>query len=136
MRLALVAAVFVWALGAADLRAQLVPISQCNAAIPCNIPTAFVPAGVAGLTPSGRAAGGNTLVGAQFNPAEGFKPEVVTREIAEDPTDRAARIFFKHNPSFAMPRTEKSPTDLPAAAAPPAQPAPRTQPGPTPPTKK
>ena len=118
MRLALIAA-FVGALmlAAADARAQLVPISECNAAIPCNIPKGLRPADAAALAPNGRAAGPNTAVSARLNPAEGFKPEVVTREIAEDPSDRAARIWIKKNPGFAMPRTAPTPAPTPAATA-------------------
>jgi hypothetical protein len=121
-KVALLAAVFVGALlmAAAEARAQLVPISQCGSAIPCNIPTGLRPADAAALSPNGRPSGGNALIGMQLNPAEGFKPEIVTREIAEDPSDRAARIFVKRNPGFAMPRTEKAPAPQPAAQTAPA----------------
>jgi len=114
MRLALIAAFVGTLMGhATDVRAQLVPISECNAAIPCSIPKGLRPADAAALAPNGRAAGPNTAVGARLNPAEGFKPEIITREIAEDPSDRAARIFIKRNPGFAMPRTAPTPVPTP-----------------------
>ena len=109
-RTALIAA-FVGALMlvVAEARAQLVPISECGSAIPCNIPKGLRPADAAALAPNGRPSGSNTAIGVQLNPAEGFKPEIMTRSIAEDPSDRAARIFVKNNPSFAMPRTAPAP---------------------------
>ena len=121
MRRTALLAAFVGALlgAAADAVAQLAPISECGSAIPCNIPKGLRPADAAALSPQGRVGNGNAVVGAQFVPAEGFKPEVVTRSIAEDPSERAARIFFRRNPGFAMPRTEKekAPEKTPEAAA-------------------
>jgi hypothetical protein len=108
MRRTALLAAFVGALmlAAAEAHAQLVPLSDCGSAIPCNIPKGLRPADAAALSPYSRVGNGNALVGVQLVPAEGFKPEVVTRSIAEDPSERAARIFFKRNPGFAMPRTE------------------------------
>ncbi|HEY2797714.1 MAG TPA: hypothetical protein VGK26_07480 [Thermoanaerobaculia bacterium] len=116
MRRTALLAAFVWGLLMAvpDARAQLVPLSECGSAIPCNIPKGLRPADAAALSPYGRVGNGNALVGVELNPADGFKPEVMTRSIAEDPSDRAARIFLKNNPGFAMPRT--APTPAPAAA--------------------
>ncbi len=108
MRLALAA--LVWALGVADAGAQLVPLSQCGSALPCSIPTGLRPADAAALSPYGRVGNGNTLVGVEVAGPEGFKPEVMTRGPAEDPSDRAARIFLKRNPGFAMPRTAPAPS--------------------------
>jgi hypothetical protein len=124
MRSTVLLAAFVWALlgAAGEANAQLVPLSECGSAIPCNIPKGLRPADAAALSPYGRVGNGNALVGVQINPAEGFKPEVVTRSIAEDPSERAARIFFKRNPGFAMPRTapekDKSSSKTPDAAPP------------------
>jgi hypothetical protein len=98
-------------LAAADARAQLVPISECGAAIPCNIPKGLRPADAAALAPNGRPSGPSTAVGVKMIPAEGFKPEPVTRAIAEDPSERAARIFYRRNPGFAMPRTAPTPSE-------------------------
>jgi hypothetical protein len=111
MRRSALLAAFVGALlmVVADARAQLVPLSECGSAIPCNIPKGLRPADAAALSPQGRVGNGNALVGAQFVPAEGFKPELVTRSVAEDASDRAARIFIKNNPGFAMPRTAPTP---------------------------
>ncbi len=125
MRLALAA--LVWALGVADAGAQLVPLSQCGSALPCSIPTGLRPADAAALSPYGRVGNGNALLGVEVAGPEGFKPEVVTRGVAEDPSDRAARIFLKRNPGFAMPRTAQTPSPAgpPAptssSAVPPAQ---------------
>jgi|GEM_PF-3011214 hypothetical protein len=102
---------------ATEVHAQLVPLSECGSAIPCNIPKGLRPADAAALSPYSRVGNGNALVGVQLVPAEGFKPEVVTRSIAEDPSERAARIFFKRNPGFAMPRTAPTPSE-PASTAP------------------
>jgi hypothetical protein len=110
MRLALAA--LVGALGVADAGAQLVPLSQCGSALPCSIPTGLRPADAAALSPYGRVGNGNALVGVEVAGPEGFKPEVVTRGVAEDPSDRAARIFLKRNPGFAMPRTAQTPSGV------------------------
>jgi hypothetical protein len=98
-------------LATADARAQLVPISECGSAIPCNIPKGLRPADAAALSPNGRPSGSNAAVGVRVIPAEGFKPEPVTRAIAEDPSERAARIFYRRNPGFAMPRTAPTPSE-------------------------
>ena len=120
MRRTALLAAFVGALmlAAADARAQLVPISECGAAIPCNIPKGLRPADAAALSPNGRPSGSNTAVGVRVVPAEGFKPEPVTRSVAEDPSERAARIFYRRNPGFAMPHDEKEKARKPEAAAP------------------
>jgi len=116
MRRTALLAAFVGALMlvATEVHAQLVPLSECGSAIPCNIPKGLRPADAAALAPNGRPSCSNAAVGVQLNPAEGFKPELVTRSIAEDPSERAARIFLKRNPGFAMPRTAQPPSE-PAA---------------------
>jgi len=125
MRRTALFAAFVWALmlAAANARAQLVPLSECGSAIPCNIPKGIRPADAAALSPYSRVGNGNAVVGVQMNPAEGFKPEVMTRSIAEDPSDRAARIFLKRNPGFAMPRTAQTPPEPAVTAPTPSEPA-------------
>jgi hypothetical protein len=109
MRLVWLAALL-WALGVVDADAQLVPLSQCGSAIPCSIPTGLRPADAAALSPYGRVGNGNALVGVEVVGPEGIKPEVVTRGVAEDASGRAARIFLKRNPGFAMPRTAPTPS--------------------------
>ena len=95
---------------ASGARAQLVPLSQCGAAIPCSIPSGLRPADAAALSPYGRVGPGNSAISVSAGIEEGLKPRVVTRAIAEDPSERAARLFVKHNPSLAA----RTPTPTPA----------------------
>ena len=94
---------------AAGAAGQLVPLSQCGSAIPCSIPTGLRPADAAALAPNGRAAGGNTLVSVSAQIDEGLKPRVVTRGVADDASELAARIFVKRNPGIVR----RTPTPTP-----------------------
>lgn len=96
-------------------RAQLVPLSQCGSALPCSIPVGLRPPDAAAVSPFGRAGAGNTLISVSAAIDEGLKPSLVKREIAEDPADRAARLFIKRNPFFSAPKTKPTPTPAPSA---------------------
>ena len=106
MRLALAA--LVWALAVADAGAQLVPLSQCGSALPCSLPIGLRPAAAAALSPYGRVGNGNSLIGVEVAGPEGFKPEVMTRGVAEDPSDRPARILLKHNTEYKIKRKKQT----------------------------
>jgi hypothetical protein len=86
---------------ASGARSQLVPLSQCGAAIPCSIPSGLRPADAAALSPYGRVGPGNSAIAVSAGIEEGLKPRVVTRAIAEDPSERAARLFVKRNPHLS-----------------------------------
>jgi hypothetical protein len=60
----------------------------------------------------------NSAIAVSAGIEEGLRPKLVTRAVAEDPSERAARLFVKHNPALAA-RTP-TPTPLPTA-----KPAPR-----------
>jgi hypothetical protein len=98
-RLVLLAALG-WAGLASSGAAQLVPLSQCGAAIPCSIPVGLRPADAAAVSPYGRVGNGNTLMTVSAGVDESFSPRVVTRGVAEDPSERAARLFVKRNPAL------------------------------------
>ena len=96
------------------VRAQLVPLSQCGAAIPCSIPSGLRPADAAALSPYGRVGPGNSAISVSAGIEEGLKPRVVTRAVAEDPTERAARLFVKRNPFLSA----RTPTPTPGSRQP------------------
>jgi hypothetical protein len=87
-------------LAASDAFAQLVPLSQCGAAIPCSIPTGLRPADAAALSPYGRVGNGNTLMTVSAQVDEAIRPRLITRGVAEDASERAARLFVKRNPGL------------------------------------
>jgi hypothetical protein len=102
-----------FALAAAAL-AQLVPITRCNAAIPCNIPFGLRPADAATWTPDarqGQGAGISVSAGIE----EGLKPRVDTRPVPEDASERAARIFLRKNPPPTTPTRTGTPAPAPTA---------------------
>lgn len=77
--------------------AQIVPLSRCNAALPCSIPFGLRPANATTFSPYTRA--GNAAVSVSAGVEEGLKPKIDQRPpISEDPAERAARIFVKRNP--------------------------------------
>jgi hypothetical protein len=116
-------AVLAWVGLTSAAAAQLVPLSQCGSALPCSIPVGLRPADAAAVSPYGRIGNSNTLVGIEVLGGEGLKPELVTRSIASDPSDLAARIFVKNNPSFAMKPTPKPAGPQTAAPSPEKRPA-------------
>ena len=99
---------------ASGLGAQLVPLSQCGAAIPCSIPYGLRPADAAALSPYGRVGPSNSAIAVSAGIEEGLKPRVVTRAVAEDPSERAARLFVKRNPFLSA----RTPTPTPRPASP------------------
>jgi len=105
------AAAIVLAACAASSRAQLVPITRCNGAIPCSIPIGIRPADAAAWTPGAKTGQGNTAVSVSVD--ERLKPHIDTPHVSEDPTDRAARIFMKRNP-LPTPRPSPKPTPKPS----------------------
>jgi hypothetical protein len=99
----------VWVGFASVTHAQLVPLSQCGAAIPCSIPVGLRPADAAAVSPYARAGQGNTLISVEAAIEDGLKPKVITRAVAEDPSERAARLFVKRNPTLIMPTRTPTP---------------------------
>ncbi|HEX4439851.1 MAG TPA: hypothetical protein VH854_07250 [Thermoanaerobaculia bacterium] len=91
-------------------RGQLVPITRCQAAIPCSIPYGLRPADAAAWTPGARIGQGNTAISVRVD--ERLKPEVQAPNVSEDPTERAARIFMRKNP-LPTPKPTSKPTPAP-----------------------
>jgi hypothetical protein len=75
-----------------------VPLTRCNAAIPCSIPFGLRPADAVTLSPYARTGAGNAAFSVSAGVEEGLKPRVDTPPVSEDPSDRAARLFVKRNP--------------------------------------
>lgn len=111
IRRTLAAAVLSLSLTAAA-RAQLVPITRCNAAIPCSIPTGLRPADAAAWTPGAKTGQGNTGISVSMD--ERLKPKVDAppSPVSEDPTDRAARVFVKRHPLATSPKATPKPTPV------------------------
>ncbi len=89
--------------------AQVVPLARCAAAIPCSIPFGLRPASSVELSPYARPEQSNVALSVSAGVEEGLKPRLVTRAIAEDPTERAARIFVRRNPLAGSPRPTPTP---------------------------
>jgi len=104
------AAAFLLSALASAASAQLVPVTQCNAAIPCSIPMGLRPADAAAWTPGAKVGQGNAVMSMSAGIEEGLKPKIDVPHVSEDPSDRAARIFLKRNP-LVTPK----PTPKPAA---------------------
>lgn len=107
-----VLAALVGVLLAAKAGAQIVPLSQCGSAIPCSIPTGLRPADAAALSPYGRVGNGNGLMTFSAGIDDAIRPRLITRGPAEDPSDRAARLFMKRNPGL-MRTAAPTPTPSP-----------------------
>lgn len=120
---AMVAAAVV--LASASARAQLVPITRCNGAIPCNIPTGLRPADAAAWTPGNNLGQGNTGISVSSGLENGFQPRIDRPPVSEDPVEAAARMYVRRYPA-ATPR----PTGLPTPKAKPANAAPKPSPTP------
>ena len=101
LRLAVAAA----ALGSLPVFAQIVPITRCNAAIPCNIPYGLRPADAAGWTPGSNVGQGNTGISMSTNFTDGIVPKIDKPPISEDPVEAAARMYVRKYPA---PPAEKS----------------------------
>ncbi len=106
-------------LGAASgSRAQIVPLSRCNAAIPCSIPFGLRPADSVGFSPYAKTGQGNTAISVSAGIEEGLKPKIDKVPVSEDPSERAARIFVKRNPLSARPTPSPTVTPGPKPARP------------------
>jgi hypothetical protein len=79
--------------------AQLVPITRCNSAIPCNIPMGLRPADAAAWTPGNKLGQGNTGVSVSSGLEEGLKPKVDRPPVSDDPVEAAARMYVRKNPA-------------------------------------
>ncbi len=101
---------------AAGARAQLVPITRCNGAMPCNIPIGLRPADAAAWTPGGNQGQRGALMSVSTGVDEGLKPKIDTRAVSEDPSERAARIFLRRNPAPAPTPAAKGPAKEPTPA--------------------
>jgi len=110
LRLAVAAA----ALGSLPVFAQIVPITRCNAAIPCNIPYGLRPADAAGWTPGSNVGQGNTAISLSNNFTDGVLPKIDRPPISEDPVEAAARMYVRKYPApNPAPRPAKVPTPAP-----------------------
>ena len=92
------------------LFAQIVPLSRCQAAIPCSIPFGLRPADATAFSPYART--GNVGISVSAGVEEGLKPKLDRIPVSEDPSERAARIFVMRNP-YAL-----GPTKTPTPRAP------------------
>ena len=120
---ALAAATFRFAVAAAacaslPLFAQIVPITRCNAAIPCNIPYGLRPADAAGWTPGSNVGQGNTGISMSTNFTDGIVPKIDKPPISEDPVEAAARMYVRKYPVPAT--TKVAPKNAPARTPTPA----------------
>lgn len=118
----LVDAAFVLATPA--LRAQLVPITRCNSAIPCNIPYGIRPADAAGWTPGSNVGQGNTALSMSTNFTDGLMPKIDKPPVSEDPVEAAARMYVRKYPAPATTKKTQESANPPAAKPTPA-PAPQ-----------
>jgi hypothetical protein len=103
------------ALGLAALsvegRAQLVPLTRCQAAFPCSEPYGLRPADAVANLPDARL--GNTLVGGSINGA--FKLHLAAPHASSDPAEDAARLYVRKNPLKPTPTPTPAPTAAPTA---------------------
>lgn len=106
MRRALFAAVVGAAMSGAPAGAQLVPLTRCHAAYPCNMPYALLPADAAKNLPDAQL--GNTLIGVGVNGA--LQPRLAVSPVSSDFAADAARLYVLKHP---LPPPAK-PTPLPA----------------------
>jgi len=98
--------------------AQIVPITRCNAAIPCNIPYGLRPADAAGWTPGSNVGQGNTGISMSTNFTDGIVPRIDKPPVAEDPVEAAVRMYVRKYPAPAT--TKVAPKNAPARTPTPA----------------
>jgi len=115
-RVASVAAAVLLA-AAASARAQLVPITRCNSAIPCNIPMGLRPADAAAWTPGNNLGQGNTGISVSSGLDNGLHPKIDRPPVSEDPVEAAARMYVRRYPVGGTPRPTGLPSPKSAAAA-------------------
>ena len=113
-RLAVIGVILFFA-AAAQVSAQLVPITRCNAAIPCNIPYGLRPADAAGWTPGNNLGQGHTGMSMSTDFSNGIVPQIDRHPVSEDPVEAAARMYVRKYPS-APGSTAKAPAVKSAAA--------------------
>jgi hypothetical protein len=112
-RRSLAAALVLLAAVTATAGAQLVPVTRCNAALPCSIPFGLRPADAAAWTPGAKVGQGNTAVSASSGVDQGLKPKLDMRPVPQDPSEFAARIYVKNNPLPKTPGPTPPPTPAP-----------------------
>ncbi len=99
------------------MRGQLVPITRCNSAIPCNIPYGLRPADAAGWTPGSNVGQGNTGISMSTNFSDGILPKIDKPPVSEDPVEAAARMYVRKYPApssaASAPKRAVSPTPTP-----------------------
>lgn len=100
---------------AAAARAQLVPITRCNSAIPCNIPMGLRPADAAAWTPGNNLGQGNTGISVSSGLDNGLHPKIDRPPVSEDPVEAAARMYVRRYPVGGTPRPTGVATPKPAA---------------------
>ncbi len=105
MRRAGLAAAVVLALTPAAARAQLVPLTRCQAAYPCNVPYGLRTADAVANNPDARV--GNTLIGVGVDTA--FKPRIIAPPVSSDPSEDAARLYVKRHPLAKAPAPTATP---------------------------
>ena len=98
-------------------RAQIVPITRCNAAIPCNIPYGLRPADAAGWTPGSNVGQGNTGISMSTNFTDGLVPKIDKPPISEDPVEAAARMYVRKYPAQAPAKPARRPRRPPTPKA-------------------
>ena len=113
MRPGLAAAALVLLAAAAPARAQIVPVTRCNGAIPCNIPYGLRPADAAGWTPGSNVGQGHTGISMSTNFQDGLLPKIDKPPVSEDPVEAAARMYVRKYPA---PATTKQPAPKPTPA--------------------
>jgi hypothetical protein len=124
MRLARAAAVLLLSAASvpAVVLAQIVPVTRCNAAIPCNIPYGLRPADAAGWTPGANVGQGNTAVSLSTDFTNGLAPKIDRPPLSEDPVEAAARMYVRRYPAPGTPK--------PVSTKPAAKPVPAPTPAP------
>ena len=109
-RVAWLAAVSLAALSV-EARAQLVPLTRCQAAFPCSQPYGLRPADAVANLPDARL--GNTLAGVSVNGA--FQLRLAAPHPSSDPAEDAARLYVLRNPLKPTPTPTPAPTAAPTA---------------------
>ncbi len=107
LRAIAVAALLVFVAAAAS--AQIVPITRCNAAIPCNIPYGLRPADAAGWTPGSNVGQGNTGISMSTDFTDGLMPKIDKPPVSEDPVEAAARMYVRKFPAPATTKHAEAP---------------------------
>ncbi len=97
----------------ASMDAQLVPVTRCNSAIPCNIPYGLRPSDVAGWTPGAQYGQGNTGISVSTGIDYGLQPKIDRPPVSEDPVEAAARMYVRRYPAPGSPSAKSTPRPTP-----------------------